>query len=541
MRRPLLMRSPSPPGVARLSSTRWLAATLLTLLLWTAAMAATASPLWLDQGRPTDAARQAVAVLASAADDALQPEDYDAEPLAQALVAAAQGPGLDAVAATRLDDALTAAMRRYLGDLHTGRVNPRQIHANFSMPSPDRIDAATYLEAALAGGRFADAVRAAAPQVPLYAALRAELARYRALIDHPAWAAPLPAPVGRKLEAGAAWAGLPLLTQRLVALGDLPPGTAVSEVYDDVLQQGVKAFQQRHALTADGVLGKGTLAQLTVAPAERVRQIGLAMERLRWTPLLQAPRMIVVNVPEFVLRAYEAKDGKVSLRLAMNVIVGKALNTQTPLFNEDMRFIEFSPYWNVPPSIARGETVPRLRRDPAYLEQQGFEFVSAGGQVDATLSDENLDAVVRGRMRIRQRPGPLNALGDIKFVFPNNSNIYLHHTPAPGLFQRERRDLSHGCIRVEEPVALAQFVLQNAPEWSEARIRAAMAQGQSSTVRLAEPLPVVIAYSTTIVKRGKVHFFADIYGHDRLLDHALRRQAQARAGQRGTGSVRGAQ
>ena len=184
---------------------------------------------------------------------------------------------------------------------------------------------------------------------------------------------------------------------------------------------------------------------------------------------------------------------------------------------------------------------PRLRRDPAYFERQGFEFVSAGGQVRTALSDADLDAVVRGRMRIRQRPGPLNALGDIKFVFPNNEQ----HLPAshavPRLFQRERRDLSHGCIRVEEPVALAQFVLQNAPEWTEARIRAAMAQGQSSTVRLAEPLPVVIAYSTTIVKQGKAHFFADIYGHDRLLDQALRRQAQARARQRGTGSVSGAQ
>jgi murein L,D-transpeptidase YcbB/YkuD len=327
-----------------------------------------------------------------------------------------------------------------------------------------------------------------------------------------------------------------------VALGDLPQGTPAPVVYDHLMREGVMAFQQRHALTPDGVLGKSTLAQLEVPPAARVRQIELAMERLRWTPLLRAPRMIVVNVPEFVLRAYEIHDGKVFVRLTMNVIVGKALKTQTPLFDEDMRFIEFSPYWNVPPSIARKELLPRLRRDPAYFDQQGFEFVSVSdaSQVETTLSAESLDAVARGQMRIRQRPGPQNALGDIKFVFPNNSNIYLHHTPSPGLFQRDRRDLSHGCIRVEEPVALAQFVLQDAPEWREARIRAAMTKGQSSTLRLAEPVPVVIAYSTAFVKNDKVNFFADIYGHDRMLDRALREQAQARARQRSADPVPGA-
>jgi murein L,D-transpeptidase YcbB/YkuD len=520
------MRCPTFQGTPKLSHCRSLAASLLAVLLWAAAMAATAAPLWLDKGRPTDTARQAVSTMAAAAEDGLQPEDYDVAPLAHALAAAAQGPALDAAAATRLDEALTAAVQRYLGDLHSGRVDPRRIHANFSMPPHDRIDLASYPSAGLA-----EALRAAAPQVPFYAGLRTELARYRALAGHPAWATPLPALAGRKLEPGQTWAGLPLLTQRLVALGDLPEGTVPPEVYDDVVQDGVKAFQQRHALVADGVLGKRTLEQLAVSPAARAGQIELAMERLRWTPLLRAPRMIMVNVPEFVLRAYEFHEGKVSVQLTMNVIVGKALNTQTPLFDEEMRFIEFSPYWNVPLSIARGETVPRLRRDPAYFEQQGFEFVG-GGQVHTALSAEYLDAVLRGQMRIRQRPGPQNALGDIKFVFPNNSNIYLHHTPSPQLFQRERRDLSHGCIRVEEPVALARFVLQNAPEWSEAHIREAMAQRRSSTVRLAEPLPVVIAYSTTIVKNGKVHFFADIYGHDRLLDQALRQQAQARAQKR---------
>jgi murein L,D-transpeptidase YcbB/YkuD len=287
------------------------------------------------------------------------------------------------------------------------------------------------------------------------------------------------------------------------------------------MADAVTSFQRRHGLAADGTVGKATLAQLQVPPAARARQIVLSLDRLRWTPLLQGPRMIVINVPEFVLRAYEVQGDRILVRETMKIIVGKSMDTRTPLFEEQMRFIEFQPYWNVPPSIARGEIVPRLRRDPGYFDREGFEFVTAQGQVVAALAPEMLDAVHAGRARIRQRPGPRNALGDIKFVFPNRENIYLHHTPSAQLFERDRRDFSHGCIRVELPVALAMFVLRGLPDWTEARIRQAMAEGNPSTVRLAEPIPVVIAYATAIVKDGRIHFFDDIYGHDNALDAAL--------------------
>ncbi len=513
------MRCPSPPNFPL----RWLA-----LLALAGAAHAASAAAFIEAGRPTRAAQQVLTVLADAGAEGLLPQDYNAQRLAQAVQEAAQGAALDSPAAETLDSALTTAVHRYLDDLHSGRVDPRKVHADFTVASPARIDPESYLAAALDSPQPADALRAAAPHVPLYASLRAALAQYRGLGDHPAWGTPLPALPQRSLEPGQAWAGLEQLTQRLAALGDLPKDTQPPTTYDSALQDAVKAFQQRHALAVDGVLGKATLGQLAVSPAERAHQIGLAMERLRWTPLQQGPRMIVVNVPEFVLRAYEWHNDRVSVQLTMNVIVGRALDTRTPLFNEDMRFIEFSPYWNVPPSIAKSETVPRLRRDPAYLQRQGFEFVSGNGQVITAVSSENLDAVLRGQMRIRQRPGPLNALGDIKFVFPNNNNIYLHHTPSPQLFQRERRDFSHGCIRVEEPVALAQFVLQDDPTWTLERIRKAMARGKSSTIRLATPLPVVMAYSTSIVKNGLVHFFADLYGHDRVLAQALSQQARLR-------------
>jgi murein L,D-transpeptidase YcbB/YkuD len=214
---------------------------------------------------------------------------------------------------------------------------------------------------------------------------------------------------------------------------------------------------------------------------------------------------------------------RIDVRLTSRVVVGKAVGTRTPLFGAAMRFIEFSPYWNVPPSIALKETVPRLRRDPAYFDREGFEFVASSGEVVHSLTAANLDAVVRGRWRIRQRPGPLNALGGIKFVFPNHDNIYLHHTPATELFERDRRDFSHGCIRVQMPVDLAQFVLRDEPgEWTADRIREEMARGESKTLALHHPLPVLIAYSTVIVKRGKVFFFPDVYRHDERLARALK-------------------
>ena len=512
------------------------------LALWLAVFAPVlGATTWLVDGRPGPAAQQAVNILAAAAAEGLQPEDYHAAWLTQAVVAAAQGPALDAAAALRLDDALTAAVQRYLSDLRTGRVDPREIHQNYTPAARPVTEPAPALPQGITPSALANAVRAATPQVPLYASLRSELARYRALGTPAAWDTPLPPLPGRKLEPGQAWAGLAQLTQRLVVLGDLPADAQAPDRYDEPLQNGVKAFQVRHALATDGVIGKGTLDALAVSPATRAHQITLAMERLRWTPLLRGPRMIVVNIPEFMLRAYEVQDGRVSLQLTMKVIVGKALDTRTPLFDEDMRFIEFSPYWNIPPSIARGETIPRLRRDPGYLQQQGMEFVGANGQVHTTLTPEHLDAVLRGQMRIRQRPGPQNALGDIKFVFPNNNNIYLHHTPAPQLFDRDRRDFSHGCIRIEDPVALAQFVLRNDPAWPEPRIREAMARGQSATLRLAEPLPVVIAYSTALVKQGKAHFFADLYGQDPLLERALRQKSDQRRLRTGPGGPAAAQ
>ena len=483
--------------------------------------------VWFDGGRPTLVARQAVGLLADAASDGLEPNDYDAAALSEAVQRAMRQP-IEPAAADRLQQKLTAAMQRFLGDLHSGRVNAQDLPHGYTAPARKSFDAAAALQAALASGQLASAARAAAPRLSQYEQLREALARYRTVAGHPAWKAPLPPlPPSTdrrppKLEPGGSYAGLAPLRERLIALGDLPASAPPAATYDSTLVDAVKSFQQRHGLADDGVIGRATLAQLQVPPAARMRQIELSLERLRWTPLLAGPRMVVINIPEFVLRAYEVADDRIVVREMMKIIVGKALDTRTPLFEEQMRFIEFSPYWNVPPSIARKELIPRLRREPAYWQREGFEFVTAQGAVVETLTPALLDATLAGAARIRQRPGPRNALGDIKFVFPNRDNIYLHHTPTVGLFERDRRDFSHGCIRVERPVALAMFVLASMPDWTEARVRETMAGGESQTLRLAVPVPVLIAYGTAIVRGGRVHFFDDIYGQDRVLDAALR-------------------
>jgi L,D-transpeptidase YcbB len=228
-----------------------------------------------------------------------------------------------------------------------------------------------------------------------------------------------------------------------------------------------------------------------------------------------------VNIPEFVLRAYDA-PGKPAVM--MRVVVGRAIRTQTPLLEEDMKYVVFWPYWNVPPSILRGEIIPKIVKDPAYLQKNNYEVASYSGQVvtDGVVSDDVLAQLRAGKLMVRQKPGPKNALGLIKFIFPNDQNIYLHSTPAQGLFSETRRDFSHGCIRVENPQALAEWVLRNNPGWTPERIAAAFKAQKEQQVNLTNQIPVFLVYGTAIVKEdGEAFFFSDIYGYDKALKKAF--------------------
>jgi L,D-transpeptidase YcbB len=224
-----------------------------------------------------------------------------------------------------------------------------------------------------------------------------------------------------------------------------------------------------------------------------------------------------VNIPEFLLRAY---DDPSKPTLIMPVVVGRAMRTETPVLEEDMKYLVFWPYWNVPPSILRGEIVPKLTKDPAYLQKNNYEVTTYSGQVvtDGVVSDDVLAQLRGGKLMVRQKPGPKNALGLIKFIFPNDNNVYLHSTPAQALFSETRRDFSHGCIRVEDPRALATWVLRNNPGWTREKVDAAFKAEKQLQVNLTYPIPVLVVYGTAVAKEdGQVYFFSDIYGNDKKL------------------------
>jgi murein L,D-transpeptidase YcbB/YkuD len=236
--------------------------------------------------------------------------------------------------------------------------------------------------------------------------------------------------------------------------------------------------------------------------------------------------LIAVNIPSFRLWAFANGRDDTAAKLTMPVIVGVAVNARkTPVFIGEMRYLEFSPYWNVTPSIQRGEIVPKLRRDPGYWQREELEAlpVSGKGEPITVLDAATLEGLASGALRVRQRPGERNALGGVKFVLPNTMNIYLHSTPAQQLFSQTRRDFSHGCIRVEDPPALAAFVLSDQPEWTRERIHEAMNAGKMSTARLTRPIPVVLFYTTAIVDaKNRALFAGDIYGYDAKLEAALK-------------------
>jgi murein L,D-transpeptidase YcbB/YkuD len=243
----------------------------------------------------------------------------------------------------------------------------------------------------------------------------------------------------------------------------------------------------------------------------------LSLERWRWLPHSFAEPPIVVNIPEFKLRAFDP-PGK--LALMMPVVVGKAMRTQTPVLDEDMKYMVFWPYWNVPPSILRGEMIPKIAKDPTYLQKNNYEVATYSGQVvtDGVVSDEVLAQLRAGKLMVRQKPGPKNALGLSKFIFPNDNNVYLHSTPAQSLFSRTRRDFSHGCIRVEDPEALAVWVLRNNPGWTKGRVEEAFKAGKEQQINLTRTIPVLVVYASAVVEEdGQVYFLEDIYGHDKSL------------------------
>lgn len=473
-------------------------------------------PDWLADGRVQ--AHLALRLLGSAGVHGLDPRAYGTADLARRLDALS---GPEAAAAFEHD--LDTAMLQFLADVHSGR-----IQSAYRQPAgaPGQFDPVAYLGAAAKAGRLEQAVEAAAPAIPLYRRVQHTLAAYRELAAlYPDWP-PLPAVHGGGVLAGAPYQGAALLRERLQLLGDLDPEadvpTGSDNVYTAELAAGIRRFQSRHGLAENGALDPPTLAALGVPNRRRVQQLELTLERLRWLPPLPAGRFVAVNLPAYRLWGFDSRDPTLAPQLEMRVIVGTAARTPTPLFIGQMRYLEFNPYWNVPRSIELGEILPKLKHNPAYLRQNDMELVMANGAVLPGNAADPVGALRAGTVRVRQRPGPTNVLGAVKFAMPNPMNIYLHSTSAKELFKRTRRDLSHGCIRVEQPEELAAFVLADAQHWHAARVEAAIADGATRTVSLPTPVPVILFYATAITDRqGRALFAEDVYRLDAPLIQAL--------------------
>lgn len=518
-----------------------LQAALAVLLLSLAAVTPAAEPpaglLWFQGPYLTPSAHALLQEMRSAAARGLDPADYGAEELLRAAESLTPtGATAAALEAQRLalDGAISTAARRFLRHLERGRVAPRE--AGYLMPVPaSATDDVAALRQLATSRDVAAQLDHYEPPFVHFGLLKLALARYRTLAQRTDLHAlpPLPA---RKLEAGATWPGVPALRRLLAALGDLDASlapaadaadAAASAVFDAPVVAALARFQARHGLAGDGVLGRDTLAALNVPMARRVSQLLWSMERARWLPHPAGP-FVLVNVPQYRLFAFAGSEDREAAMTPLNVIVGQAFpDHNTPVFTAEMRYLVIRPYWDVPASIARKELLPALRKDAAYAAKHGFELVR--GQRDDSpvvpVSNEALEELAQGKLRIRQRPGRENALGAIKFMLPNPYNVYLHSTPAQALFARTRRAFSHGCVRVEDPVALARFVLRGETTWTAERVAQEMqAEGGPLRVTLRQPVQVMMIYATALAAEdGRVLFFDDVYGHDQRLAALLRR------------------
>ena len=473
--------------------------------------------LWVTDRGATPRAHQLASILQNADQDGLDPDDYGATAIAALLDAT----GPDALA--ELELRLSLGLIQFISDLASGRVEPSEVDPELFV-YPQDIDHAAVIRAAADASDLDTFVAGFRPAQDEYQRARAALAEFRARAARgDDWGV---VPEGPTLDPGMTDPRIAWLRARLLASSDAEEarlaavGAAAPEFYDHALEAAVRRFQYRHGLEQDGRVGRRTIEALNVPIEQRIRQIVLNLERRRWMPDDRGERYVFVNLADFELKLVDGPRTVFDTR----VVVGAPYH-RTPVFSAEMTYVEINPYWNVPPSIARNELLPEIKADPGYLAANGFELLTGwdnGAAIDPWTIDWSRIGPENFAWRLRQKPGASNALGRIKFMFPNRFNVYLHDTPARHLFDRAERSFSHGCIRVEQPVTFGAFVLAGQDDWSRERLEAAIASGERMIVPLEKPLPVHIAYLTAWVnKDGTVHFRNDVYGRDTRLAAAL--------------------
>ncbi len=479
-------------------------------------------PAWVGENKSPGLVKNLLKSIRKADREALDPKDYhlDAlEKLADSFgrhSSRGQPPILSNLADLELLS--TDAFLTYASHLLSGRVNPESVDPEWTA-SLKEVDFTRLMQTALDSNGIESAFNSLLPIHPGYMKLRDALIRYREIVDKGGWPA---VSYGRNLQSGDTDKRVRTLRARLRFENKTLKGPIFNRnIFDNHLDQAVRLFQHQNGLDVDGIVGPNTLRALNIPTADRVRQIELNMERWRWLPQYLGKCYVIVNIANFKLELRE-KDQQV---MAMRAVVGQNYR-RTPVFSTQMTHLVLNPYWNVPKIIALEDMLPLLQMDPNYLNRQRLKVFQdlAGGamEIDPETVDWKTVTVDNFNYRFQQEPGPANALGRVKFMFPNKYDVYIHDTPSQDLFTKPIRNFSSGCIRIEKPIDLAEYLMQGDPQWTRENIIAAIDSGITRTIRLPSPIPVYFIYWTAWADGdGTVQFREDIYGRDRILEKAL--------------------
>ncbi len=464
-------------------------------------------PIWVRDNGPKTKGKRLLLFLQNAEAHGLVASDYRVNEITELIEKT------DHRSLAELDLLMSRAMIDFGRDLNSGRVDPAKFNREITI-YPQRLGATTLLDGSEAADNIEPYLESLAPESPRYARLKQKLAEYRALDKAGGF---IEIPAGETLKPDMEDPRIDTLRKRLIQMGDLEEGAHSGDVYDGALVDGVKNFQYRHGIDQDGVIGPATLAEFNTAIDARIETLELNMERRRWMPPSFGDFYVFINLADQFLKV--VKDEK-TIHTAL-LVVGKPFH-RTPVFSETMKYIVFNPYWKVPYSIATKEYLPKLKRDAGVLERQNIRVMSGNNIISPYSVDWASYSRKNFPFRLRQDPGPKNALGRVKFMFPNKHNVYLHDTAARSLFAKSFRALSHGCVRLGEPIAFADEVLASMPGWSRDRIDDVLASQETTRVSLKSALPVHLVYETAwLGEDGTIHFRPDIYSRDKRLHNAI--------------------